>query len=223
MDVPEPYEERGWIGVDRGQNNLAVAALPNGFGKFWKAGRVKELRRKFHKTRKQLQEAKKLKKVKQLEQREQRIMTHINHLVSKQLVQFAKDYGMGLRFEDLSGIRQTSKQGKKAKSDASKNLDYWAFDQLEQFTRYKANLAGVPVESVPAPYTSTSDHRNGVLGKRNRHLFTGYDGYKCNADWNAAQNIGKWVGFSCPLNLQRAESVMDTVDSEGGVDDSPQN
>jgi IS605 OrfB family transposase len=170
MDVPEPYEERGWIGVDRGQNNLAVAALPNGFGKFWKAGRVKELRRKFQKTRKQLQEAKKLKKVKQLEQREQRIMTHINHLVSKQLVQFAKDYGMGLRFEDLSGIRQTSKQGKKAKSDASKNRDYWAFDQLEQFTRYKANLAGVPVESVPAPYTSTSDHRNGVLGKRNRHL-----------------------------------------------------
>ena len=223
MDVPEPSEAQGWIGIDRGQNNLAVAALPGSFGKFWKAGRVKQLRRQFQKTRKQLQQAQKLKKVKQLEQRERRIMTHINHAVSKQLVRFAKDYGMGLRFEDLSGIRQTSKQRKKTKSDASKNRDHWSFYQLEQFTRYKANLAGVPVESIPAPYTSKSDHRNGVIGKRNRHWFTGVDGYKCNADWNAAQNIGKWVGFSCPLNLQRTASVMDAVDSEDGVDDSPPN
>jgi len=231
MDVPEPNQVKGWIGVDRGQNNIAVAALPKSFGKFWKAGRVKKLRRKFQKTRKQLQEAKKLKKVKQLEQRERRIMTHINHIVSKQLVQLAQDYGMGLRFEDLSGIRQTSKQRKNTKSDASKNRDHWAFYQLEQFTRYKASLAGVPVESVPAPYTSKSDHRNGVIGKRNRHWFTGFDGYKCNADWNAAQNIGKWVGFSCPLdlargkplNLQKTVSVMDAVDSQDGVDDSPPN
>lgn len=223
MDVPEPYEAQGWIGVDRGQNNLAVAALPGSFGKFWKAGRVKQLRRQFQKTRKQLQQAQKLKKVKQLEQRERRIMTHINHAVSKQLVRFAKDHGMGLRFEDLSGIRKTSKQRKKTKSDASKNRDHWAFYQLEQFTRYKASLAGVPVEAVPAPYTSKSDHRNGVIGKRNRHWFTGFDGYKCNADWNAAQNIGKWVGLSCPLNLQKTVSVMEAVDSKDGVNDSPPN
>ncbi len=73
---------------------------------------------------------------------------------------------MGLRFEDLSGIRQSSLQRKKTKSDASKNRDYWAFYQLELFTRYKAVKAGVPVESLPAPYTSKSDHRNGVIGKR---------------------------------------------------------
>lgn len=47
MEVPDAGSVNGWIGVDRGQNNIAVAALPKGFGKFWKAKRVKQLRRQF--------------------------------------------------------------------------------------------------------------------------------------------------------------------------------
>ncbi|MBW4503379.1 MAG: IS200/IS605 family accessory protein TnpB-related protein [Scytonema hyalinum WJT4-NPBG1] len=210
-----------WIGVDRGQNNIAVAALPKGFGKFWKGGLLKQLRRQFQRTRRKLQKAKQLKEVKRLEQRERRIMTHINHVISKELVQFAKDFGMGLRFEDLSGCRQTMKQTNKTKSDAANNRDSWAFYQLELFSRYKAIKAGVPVESVPAPYTSKSDHRNGVLGVRNGDWFKGFDGYRCNADWNVSQNIGQWIGFSCSLDLQKAVSAMDAVDAEGGVNDSP--
>ena len=221
MEVPDLGEVRGWIGVDRGQNNIAVAALPNSFGKFWKGGRVKQLRRRFQSNRKKLLKAKQIKEVKRLEQRERRIMAHINHIISKELVQFAKDFGMGLRFEDLSGCRQTMRQSKKTKSDAANNRDTWAFYQLESFTRYKAIRAGVPVESVPAPYTSKSDHRNGVLGVRNGDWFRGYDGYRCNADWNASQNIGQWIGFSCPLGLQKAVSAMGTVDAEGGVHDNP--
>ena len=221
MEVPDAGEGFGWIGVDRGQNNIAVAALPKGFGKFWKGGRVKNLRRQFQRTRKKLQQAKQLKEVKRLEQRERRIMTQINHVISKELVRFALDFEMGLRFEDLSGIRQTSIQRKKTKSDADKNRDSWAFYQLEIFTRYKAIRAGVPVESVPAPYTSKSDHRNGMIGKRNGDWFKGFDGYRCNADWNASQNIGQWFGFSCSLDLQKTLSVMDMVDLESEVNDSP--
>jgi putative transposase len=221
MDVPDAYEAKQWIGVDRGQNNIAVASRPNGFGKFWKGRKVKALRRRFQKTRKALQEAKKLKKVKQLESRERRIMTQINHEISKQLVQLASDFGMGLRFEDLTGCRQTMKQRQTTKSNAAENRDAWAFYQLEAFTRYKAIRAGVPVESVPAPYTSKSDHRNGVIGKRVKHQFKGFDGYRCNADWNASQNIGQWVGFACPLDLQTAVLAMGTVDLADGVNDSP--
>jgi IS605 OrfB family transposase len=217
MEVPGVGEVKGWIGVDRGQNNIAVAALPNGFGKFWKGGRVKGLRRQFQRTRRKLQQAKQIKEVKRLEQHERRIITHINHVISKQLVQFASYFEMGLRLEDLSGCRQTMKQKKRTKSDAAKNRDTWAYKQLEQFVRYKAIRAGVPVESVPAPYTSKSDHRNGVIGVRNGDWFRGYDGYRCNADFNAARNIGQWIGFSCPLDLQKTVSAMGAVDLEGGV------
>lgn len=221
MEVPDADEVKGWIGVDRGQNNIAVAALPKGFGKFWKGGRVKGLRRQFQRTRQKLQQAKQPKEVKRLEQHERRIITHINHIISKQLVQFASDYGMGLRFEDLSGCRQTMKQKQRTKSDAAQNRDTWTFYQLEIFTRYKAIREGVPVQSIPAPYTSKSDHRNGVIGKRNGNWFKGYDGYRCNADWNASQNIGQWLGFSCPLSLQKAVSAMGMADIEGEVNDSP--
>ncbi|MEW6497119.1 MAG: transposase, partial [Cyanobacteriota bacterium] len=221
MEVPDAADVKGWIGVDRGQRNIAVAALPKSFGKFWKGGRVKQLRRQFQRTRKQLQQAKQLKEVNRLEQRERRIMTHINHVISKQLVQLASDLGMGLRFEDLRGCRQTMRQHKKAKSDAANNRDSWAFYQLELFTRYKAIRAGVPVESVPAPYTSKSDHRNGVIGKRNGDWFRGFDGYRCNADWNASQNIGQWLGFSCPVYLQEAVAAMAIADTGDGVYDSP--
>ena len=221
MQVADPQSVKGWIGVDRGQNNIAVAALPKGFGRFWKGSRVKQLRSSFQRTRRQLQSAKQLKEVKRLEQRERGIMTHINHVISKRLVQFAQDFGMGLRFEDLSGCRQTMRQKKKTKSDAANNRDSWAFYQLELFTKYKAIRAGLSVESVPAPYTSKSDHRNAVLGVRNGDWFRGFDGYRCNADWNASQNIGQWLGFSCPLSLKKAVAAMATVDVEGAVNDSP--
>ena len=221
MEVPDASQVKGWIGVDRGQNNIAVAALPKGFGKFWKGGRVKELRRQFQRTRSSLQQAKQLKEIKRLEQRERRIITHINHVISKELVQFASDFEMGLRFENLSGCRQTMRQKKKTKSDAAQDRDTWSFYQLETMTRYKALRAGVPVESIPAPYTSKSDHRNGVLGVRNGNWFKGFDGYRCHADWNASQNIGQWLGFSCPLDLQKTVSVMGMVDAEGEVNDSP--
>jgi putative transposase len=150
-------------------------------------------------------------------------MTHINHIISKQLVKFASDYEMGLRLEDLSGCRQSMKQRKKTKSDAANNRDSWAFYQLGQFVTYKAIKAGIPVDFIPAPYTSKSDHRNGVIGKRNGDWFKGFDGYRCNADWNASQNIGQWLGFSCPLSLQKAVSIMDMDDTKGGVYDSPPN
>ena len=35
MEVPDAETVKNWIGVDRGQNQIAVASLPNGFGKFW--------------------------------------------------------------------------------------------------------------------------------------------------------------------------------------------
>ncbi|MGK7962745.1 RNA-guided endonuclease TnpB family protein [Crocosphaera sp.] len=223
MDVPDAEPVKNWIGVDRGQNQIAVASLPNGFGKFWNGRQIKHLRRRYQKLRKQLQKANKRKVIKRLESKERRIITYINHCISKQLVQLAKDYGMGLRFEDLSNIRQTSKQSKKVRSDAGNNRHTWSYFQLENLTCYKAIKNSVPFELIPAPYTSKSDHRNGVIGKRNGHWFRGFDGYQCNSDWNASQNIGQWLGFSCPLDLEKTVSVMDAGGLKDGVNGSPLN
>ncbi|MCJ2542042.1 transposase, partial [Synechococcus bigranulatus str. 'Rupite'] len=55
------------------------------------------------------------------------------------------------------------------------------------------------------------------------HLFTGQDGYCCDADWNAAMNLAQWDGFACPLSLKEAVSVMGTVGSGDGVVGNPLN
>ena len=224
MEVPDSQPKDSWVGVDRGQRHLAVASLPTGLPKFWTFGHIRQIRRRYQKLRQQLQSAKKRKTVKKLESKERRIITHINHIVSKQIVQFAAQNGCGIRLEDLSGIRQTSKQRKKNKSDAGNNRDAWSYYQLESFVEYKALWAGIPVEKVPPPYTSKSCCRCGGIGKRNKHSFScPRCSYHVHADWNASQNIGHWLGFSCSLVLQQGSSVMGASVQGSGVNDTPPN
>lgn len=73
MEVPDTKSVKQFLGVDRGQNVLAVASFPFGVPtKFFKAGKVKHLRRQYQKLRQRLQKAKKTKAIKRLEARERR-------------------------------------------------------------------------------------------------------------------------------------------------------
>jgi putative transposase len=223
MEVPDAITPlNGWIGVDRGQYRIAVASIPCGRARYWTFKSVRHIRRRYAKLRQRLQKAGKLNTVRKIESHERRVIRHINHIISKQIVQLAIDYGCGIRLEDLSGMRKNTKQRKKTKSDAGENRDYWPFYQLEQFIRYKALAASVPVESHPPQYTSKSCHVCGAVGSRNRHRFTcARCGHRCDAEANAGFNIGQWVGWQCELHLETAESVMGLADAAHGVHDSP--
>jgi putative transposase len=222
-DVPE-VESAKRIGVDRGQNNLAVAADVAGRSLFFKGAEVAHKRRRFQKIRKELQAAGKYRAVKKLERRESRWMRAVNHTISRRIVRFANSISADIYLEDLSGIRKTSKQRQKNRSDAGTSRHTWAYFDLETKISYKMALKGRQTHKRPAAYTSKSDHRNGRLdGKRNQHTFTGADGYQCNADWNAAINIAKWDGFSCLLELKEAVPAMGSVALVDGVADAPLN
>jgi putative transposase len=221
MEVPETSTPQNWIGVDRGQNVIAVASVPSGMAKFYGGGKIKALRRKYAQLRKQLQKGKKQKALKKLGCKERRAIRAINHKVSKELVQLALDYDCGLSLEDLGGIRK-SKQSKKVKSDSGSNRDYWSYYQLECFVKYKAAKAGVEVRLVPAAYTSQSCSRCGHLGERRKHDFHCVNcGLRGHADWNASVVIGKWEGFHCSLELKKVVDVMSAVVSESGVYEAP--
>ena len=225
MEVPDTESVPGWIGVDRGQNIPAVAALPNNERLFFfKANRIKHVRRVFAERRKLLQSQGKHRAVKKLDKRESRIVVHINHKISKEIVGLAKRFGFGLRFEDLTGCRSTMKQRKKTKSDAGLNRDTWPFFQLEQFSAYKALGASVPVENVPAPYTSKTHHRCGHLGIRKGNDFycPTCDQHE-HADGNAARVIGKWEGFFSAWEPSKGPVVIAGSALAHGVNDSPLN
>ena len=222
MEVPDAYEPQGWIGIDRGQNVLAVGSTPSGMPKFWRFAQIRQIRKHFACKRRRLQKAKKTRAVKRLEQKERRIVQQLNHTISKQIVQFAVDFGCGIRLEDLSNIRQTTKQRKQQSADASLNRDYWPFFQLETFVQYKALIAGVPVEKVPAAYTTKSCSRCGAINERDKHSYIcSRCGYRGHSDHNASRNIGNWVGLSCPIELQELLTAMVEGVQLGGVNDTP--
>jgi len=201
-EVPEAKQTTRFVGVDRGQNHLAVVATPEGTPLFLSFRRVRQIRRHYASKRRRLQRAGKYKTVKRLEQKERRTMQHVNHIISKELVSFAQRHGCGIRFEDLSDIRQT-RQRKTTKRDSGQNRDFWNYFDLEQKTLYKALLAGVPFEKIPAAYTSKTCCKCGALGIRNRHSFKCERcGYRGHSDHNAGRNISAWLGLSCPLVLE---------------------
>jgi IS605 OrfB family transposase len=223
-DVPDAAEATRWIGVDRGQNIPAVVALPdNGRLFFFKAPRIKHIRRRNAKRRKILQSAGKHRAVRKMEQRERRAVTHINHVISKQIVGIAHRFGCGIRMEDLGGIRK-SRQRKTTKSDNGLNRDYWPFHQLEVMGGYKAALLSVPVEKIPAPYTSKTHFACGRLGARR-----GFDFYcaHCDkhehADGNASRNIGGYVGLFCAVEPSKGVPVEGIPAPPHGLHDTAPN
>jgi putative transposase len=223
MDVPDARQPAGWVGVDRGQNHLAVASTPTGRPRFWTCGVVRQARRHYAAKRCRLQKAGKHQTIARLEHKEARLVRHVNHVISKEIVQFAVDHGCGIRLEELRGIRQTAKQRTETKRQADKNRDYWPYFDLETKVLYKAALAGVPVEKVPAAYTSKSCCRCGAIGQRERHSFRcPRCGYRGHADHNASRNVGRWIGVSCPVVLERGTPAMGASVPPGAVHDSPQ-
>ena len=207
VDVPE-LQTLERVGVDRGQNNLAVVAAAQGFGKFHSGKEVMHRRRYFQKRRQQLQQAKKFRALKKWNNRERRWMEAVNHTISRRLVRFAQFHEADVVVEDLQGCRDTMKQSKKSRSDAGQSRQGWSFYSLEQKLEYKLAIEGLKLVKVPAPYTSKSCSTCGTIGRRHKHDFNCRHGHYHNADLNAARNIAQWEGNSCSLELQQGAAVM---------------
>jgi IS605 OrfB family transposase len=188
VDVPEEDVEdvEEFIGVDMGM--IELATLSN--GKSFNSKKLNDYREKRQKVRSSLQSkgTKGSKKVlKQLSGKERTTSTIINHTISKQIVQLAKDEGKGIAIEDLKGIRFSSNnKGKKFRTRIGK----WNFNQLRSFLTYKCLLNGVKLVDVPPAYTSRMCHNCLHIGNRQGKKFTCNN---CNsvfdADENAAKNI----------------------------------
>lgn len=206
-EVPE-VEATNRVGVDRGQNQIATAVPQQGFGLLFSGREVKHRRRQFQKRRQQLQKAKKYRAVKKLEQKEQRWMRAVNHTVSRRIVDFADWLNADLVLEDLSGCRQTMKQTKKSRADNGESRHAWAYFDLQLKLEYKQAMNGRQVHIRPPHYTSKTSSVNGVIGKRNGHWFKCTSGQILNSDHNAGRNLAIWDYRSCPIDFQRASTVM---------------
>jgi putative transposase len=182
------------IGVDLGRRDIATTST----GKAWDGKQIQSTRDRYSKVRSNVQRKRtrsSRRLLRRLSGREQRFQKWLNHNISRQLVNEAKQVGAALAFEDLTNIRQSLNEKPRNKTER-RRTNNWAFYQLRLFTQYKAVIAGVPVILVPPAYTSQTCSRCGhvhpVKGKsyRNGKKFKcGHCSFEHDADVNAAKNI----------------------------------
>jgi len=176
------------LGVDLGENNLATLSSGRIFG----GGELRQKRDNALALRKRLQSngtksSKQL--LKKVSGKEARHVKHLNHVISKQIVEEALAKGLGaIAMESLTNIRKRIKAGKRVRS----RLHRWAWKQLQQFVQYKAEAVGLRVIFVNPAYTSKTCSECGQLGTRDKHRFSCKNcGTQQHSDLNASRNICK--------------------------------
>jgi IS605 OrfB family transposase len=196
-EAPEPVEATEFLGVDLGIAQIATDSDGNAY-----SGKpVEKIRRKHNLQRRRLQRrntrgAKK--KLKRIASKEARFRRHENHVISRRIVESAKRTGRGIALEELKGIRgRIRARG----GDARNRLSGWSFHQLRSFIDYKALREVVPVVAVDPRNTSRTCSACQHCEKGNRKTQSEFVclqcGFSCNADWNAAKNIGFLAQAAC--------------------------
>ncbi|MBI3962042.1 MAG: IS200/IS605 family element transposase accessory protein TnpB, partial [Deinococcus sp.] len=182
--TPEPSDPEGTLGVDLGRRRVAV----DSDGEAYEADEINRVRGHYPKVRRSVQRkgtraAHRL--LNRLSGRERRHAAHINHVISRRLVDKATATHRALVLEDLEGIRQRTRV---RQADRYRHSS-WSFFQLRQFIAYKAALVGVPVVFVDPAYTSQRCHVCGEIGHRDALVFSCTKCGVFDADHNAALNI----------------------------------
>ena len=190
VDLPDttPVDPTDFLGVDLGVANIAT----DSDGKQYSGSEMKSVRFRHRRMRVKLQKIQSraaTRRLKKLAGKEQRFARHANHVISKQIVAEAKRSGRAIVIEDLNGIRERVKAGRKQRAV----LHSWAFAQLRAFLEYKAALAGIPLFTVDPRNTSRECSACGHTEKRNRPNQSTFRCRACghaeHADINAARVI----------------------------------
>jgi putative transposase len=181
------------VGIDLGINFLAVAYHSENITIFFKGRSIKEKRAQFKRVRKSLQQkqtASARRRLKEIGNRENRWMTHVNHAISKALVEQAGKNSL-MVLEDLEGVRSATEKVRKC--DRWYTVS-WTFYQLRQMVEYKAKMNQATVIIVDPKYTSQTCPKCGHTERANRnkkkHTFACRTcGYTTNDDRIAAMNL----------------------------------
>ena len=133
---------------------------------------------------------KKLQALDRLRGKEKNFATTYNHMVSKNVVEFAKKHKC-----EFVNMEKLTKDGF---NDSI--LRNWSYYQLQEYIEYKAEREGITVRYVEPAYTSQTCARCGHIDKENRQTQERFICTKCgfelNADHNAAINIARSEDFS---------------------------
>ena len=183
----EDTQHQTVLGIDLGVTNLAVSST----GRFWQGDDYDHWCREFEKRRGEMQQRGTQaahNALLRLWKREEAWRKQYIHTMANEIVTEAVEHDCDvIVFEELTDIRE--------RLPHAKWHHVWAFRRLYEYVEYKAPERGVSVEEVEPNHTSQrcsrtdcgfthSDNRDGEQFRCQKC------GYKLNADYNAAKNIG---------------------------------
>lgn len=176
--------------MDLGLRHIAVVSEPvSGRRKFFSGKLVGYIRRHFRSQRKALGKSKALRAIKSAGKKERRCIRDFNRKLAKEIVEFAYKFQCPvIKMEKLNDIRKECKTVK----HADRTIHSWAFYQLQEYIKEKAQKYGIPVVMVEAKYTSQRCFICGHTDKGNRNgtkFICKSCGHKSHADLNASRNI----------------------------------
>lgn len=213
VELPDgtPVNPKGSLGVDMGIVNIATDSDGNTF-----SGKTKlilfEKKTTALKAKLQSCGSKSAKRhLKKISGREARFKRNTNHIISKKIVQLAKDTCRSIALEDLKGFngRQTVRKAQRER------FGKWAFDQLRNFIEYKAKIVGIPVVLIDPRNTSRRCSHCGHIAKANRKSQSEFVcihcGFSLNADENAAKNISFLAEVKQPIVAISSTSFADVA------------
>jgi len=181
------------LGIDIG---IAAPIVCSDHKRFGSGGYIKHRKIEFGKQRASHQSSKL-----QISHKQSNWTKDLNHKLSKQCVDYAITQGITvLGIEKLRGLDLSNRKFRKFN---------WAFRQLLNFIKYKAEAAGISVVEVNPKYTSQICAKCGSQSKDNRRTQSKFVcqscGHRANADLNAARNI---LQFSLRDGLQMTEPTV---------------
>lgn len=178
----------GFLGIDRNERDNVATMADLESGKVKRLGPdIKPWKDNFKNRKAKLQAKKEVgvnKLLVKINRKQSNRTKEINHVVSKQIVDYAVNHRKAIVLESLGNIKDSKKIGKSVKKSN------WSYFQLELFILYKASLYGVPVIYIDPAYTSKACSRCGsiniVNGKKFKCICCGHEDHR---DSNAAFNI----------------------------------
>ena len=182
------FQSTGNVGVDRNSVGAVATLADPQNGKVLHLGfnpaRTKEAWRG---RKANLQSLGKHRLLHKIRNKQSRRTKYENHLVSKQIVDYAARHRRTIVLEKLENVRRGRIRHYSEKSQ-------WSFYQLLQYIQYKAALGGVMVLEVDPAYTSQECSRCHQISKPNGKSFRcGYCGHNDHRDANAAFTLAERV------------------------------
>ena len=187
--IPES-KPTGMIGVDRNSVGAVATLADPTNGKVLHLGFNPAATKACWRGRKKnLQKQGKRRLLAKLRRKQSRITRHQNHIVSKEIVDYAKTHCRAIVLEDLGEVRS---KGSKIRSYTERSQ--WSFYQLRQYIVYKAALSGVMVFEVSAAYSSQECSRcHGLTKPAGKKFACAHCGHNDHRDANAAFTLAQRV------------------------------